>query len=292
VTPSTVTVQTSARRAVGARALARLSIAVLLGLVLLHGGCASRKKKAAQAEDEVGPAGATPAVATYEHGMEYLTKHSLRQAKKHLESIEYAPGSDIRGQIEPLTRVGLADVTYYGGSGLSYIDARNLYLDFVTLYGDHPLAPYAQTQVGLCSLKQVSHPTKDQSQTHQAIADLDQVLRRWPFSPFAVAAAGFRRTARSNLAEAEFLIGRFYTNRKAHSAAIERYRKIVEQYPDFLDIEKVKYYLGKALVVGGDSVEGRLILDQLVVQNPSGRYAVPARKLLESAGGSFRTEVE
>jgi outer membrane protein assembly factor BamD len=261
-------------------------------LALLFGGCAGKKKNQAAEEQPSGSVGSTSAVATYEHGMGYLTQHSLRQAKKQLESIEYEPGSEIRGQIEPLTRVGLADVTYYGGTGLSYIDARNLYLDFVTAYGDHPLAPYAQTQVGLCSLKQVNHPTKDQSQTLQAIGDLEQVLRRWPSSPFAVAAAGFRRTARSNLAEAEYLVGRFYMNRKAYSAAIERFRTIAEQFPDFIEIEKVKYNLGKALVVGGDSVEGRLILDQLVVLNPKGPYAAPARKLLDSAGGSFRSDLE
>lgn len=269
-----------------------MSVPLLLSLSLLFGGCAGKKKKQAAAEEQDASIGSTSAVATYEHGMGYLTQHSLRQAKIQLESIEYEPGSDIRGQIEPLTRVGLADVTYYGGSSLAFIDARNLYLDFVTLYGDHPLAPYAQTQVGLCSLKQVNHPTRDQSQTLQAIADLEQVLRRWPDSPFAVAAAGFRRTARSNLAEAEYSIGRFYLKRKAYSAAIERFRQIMDGYPDFIEIEKVKYNLGKTLVVGGDSVEGRLILDQLVVLNPNGPYAAPARKVLESAGGSFRTEVE
>ena len=41
----------------------------------------------------------------------------------------------------------------------------------------------------------------------------------------------------------------------------------------------------------GDSVEGRLILDRLVVENPDGPYASPARKLLDSAGGGFRSEV-
>lgn len=265
----------------------RVLLVVLLAVCCA--GCAGKKKKAAEQPPEEG----VPAsVDTYERGMEYLTRSSLRQAKRELESVEYEPGSDIRGQIEPLARVGLADVTYYGGGNtLSYIDARNLYLDFVTLYGDHPLAPYAQTQVGLCSLKQVNHPTRDQSQTWQAIQDLEEVLRRWPDSPFVVAAQGFRRTARSSLAEAEFRVGRFYLKRKAYPAAIERFRGVLDQFPDFIEIEKVKYYLGKTLVNEGDSVEGRLILDRLVVEHPDGPYSESARTLLESAGGSFRTDL-
>ena len=272
------------------RGLLLRSVVAVVMVAMLCTGCAGKKKKAAaqpQGEPEV-----PVAVDTYERGIEYLTQSSMRQAKRELESVEYAPGSDIRGQIEPLARVGLADVTFYGGSNtLAYIDARNLYLDFVTLYGDHPLAPYAQTQVGLCSLKQVNQPNKDQSQTWQAIQDLEKVLQRWPGSPFVVAAQGFRRTARSNLAEAEFLVGRFYLKRKAYPAAIERFRGVVGQFPDFIEIEKVKYYLGKTLVGEGDSVEGRLILDQLVVENPEGPYAESARKLLEAAGGSFRTDL-
>jgi outer membrane protein assembly factor BamD len=259
-------------------------------VALVCTGCAGKKKKAQlnpEAEE-----GEPLSVQTYERGMEYLTQSSMRQARRELESVEYAPGSDIRGQIEPLARVGLADVTFYGsGNTLGYIDARNLYLDFVTLYGDHPLAPYAQTQVGLCSLKQVNDPTRDQSQTRQAIADLEKVLQRWPDSPFVVAAQGFRRTARSSLAEAEFLVGKFYLRRKAYAAAISRFRGVQQKYPDFIEIEKVKYYLGKTLVAEGDSVEGRLILDQLVVENPGGPYAESARKVLEAAGGSFRTDV-
>ena len=48
-------------------------------------------------------------------------------------------------------RIGVADATFYQGHDLALIDARNLYLDFVTLNADHELAPYAQFQAGICS---------------------------------------------------------------------------------------------------------------------------------------------
>jgi len=276
---------------VSVKGLLQRSVVAVVMVAMLCTGCAGKKKKAAAQPD--GEPGVPISVETYERGIEYLTQSSMRQAKRELENVEYEPGSDIRGQIEPLARVGLADVTFYGGGNtMAYIDARNLYLDFVTLYGDHPLAPYAQTQVGLCSLKQVNEPTRDQSQTWQAIQDLESVMQRWPGSPFVVAAQGFRRTARSSLAEAEFRVGRFYLKKKAYTAAIDRFRGIVAQFPDFIEIEKVKYYLGKTLVSEGDSVEGRLILDQLVVENPNGPYTESAKKVLEAAGGSFRTDVE
>jgi outer membrane protein assembly factor BamD len=212
-----------------------------------------------------------------------LNKRSLRKAREQLSRIEYEPGSEQRSEIEPLARLALADATFYQGTPIGYIDARGLYLDFVTLYGNHPLAPYAQTQAGLASLEQVNHPTKDQSQTRQAIADLEEVLRRWPESPFAAAAATLRRVARANLADAEFRVGRFYLARKAWPAAIDRFKSILREYPDLAELDRVRFHLGKALVAGGNRTEGRLILDRLVAENPDSKWAEPARRLLDRA---------
>ena len=69
-------------------------------------------------------------------------------------------------------RVGARNRDKTKGLALAYIDARQLYLDFVTLYGDHERAPYAQFQAGVCALAQANQPSKDQSQTYAAFADL------------------------------------------------------------------------------------------------------------------------
>jgi outer membrane protein assembly factor BamD len=240
--------------------------------------------------DSIEPHEIATSLQTFERGMEFLSQRNLRKAREHLSGIEYEPGSEDRARIEPLARLALADATFYEGTTIGYIDARGLYLDFVTLYGNHALAPYAQTQAGLASLEQVNHPTKDQSQTRQAIADFDEVIRRWPRSRFAIAAHGLRRVARSNLAEAEFLIGRFYLGRKAWPAAIDRFKEILSVYPDFTEIDKVRFHLGRALVSGGNRVEGELILDKLLTENPGSPWASPARQLLaRSASSSTRS---
>lgn len=64
------------------------SVVVVVLCAALCAGCAGKKKAAPQLEDETG----VPAsVDTYERGMEYLTRSSLRQAKRELENVEYAP---------------------------------------------------------------------------------------------------------------------------------------------------------------------------------------------------------
>jgi outer membrane protein assembly factor BamD len=177
----------------------------------------------------------------------------------------------------------MADATFYQGTDIALIDARNLYLDFVTLYGDHPLAPYAQTQAGMCSLKQVNHPSRDQSQTRQAIADFEVVTARYADSPFARAARGLLADATSRLGESEFLVGRFYLRRKAWEAAAERFRRVVQQYPDYHAMDKVLFHLGRALVAGNGDVEGRLYLDQLITEYPGSPWVGEARRLLAHA---------
>ena len=68
-------------------------------------------------------------------------------------------------------------------------------------------------------MKQMSSPSKDQSQTIQALLDLREVVENWPSSPFAEAAKQMIREAESHLAEAEYRIGKFYMKRKAFLAA-------------------------------------------------------------------------
>jgi outer membrane protein assembly factor BamD len=252
-------------------------VAAALGVALLAAtalSCAGRKKKKAVETPEVST------VELFEKGMDLLNRHELRQATNVLKRVEYTP--DTRDEIEPLVRLAIADATFYQGTALALIDARNLYLEFVTMNGDHALAPYAQLQVGQCSLAQVNHPTKDQTETQEAIRELETVSQRWPDSPFAAAARSLLGQARANLAESEYLVGRFYLSRKAYPAAVERFGRILRLYPDFEEMEKVLYHMGDAHLRAGNDVEGRLYLEQIVEDYPDSEWAGPARKALGS----------
>lgn len=248
------------------------ALGLAAALAVAAAGCGHGKK-----EDALGGE-LLSAETAYSKGMEELSRRKLRQAISTLQRIQYSPQAV--EEIEPLARLAIADATFYQGTDLSLIDARSLYLDFVTLYSDHPQAAYAQTQAGLCALGQVNHPSRDQSQTHQALADLDEVIRRFPTSPFADVARGLRRKARSNLAESEFLVGRFYMKRKKYLAAAERFNRVLSEYPDFTETEKVLYHIGRALHLLDNDAKGRIYLGQLVEDYPDSAYAAPATKLL------------
>jgi outer membrane protein assembly factor BamD len=251
---------------------------LVVALAVFAGGCGGKKKYAGLGGELLGP------TVAYREGMEQLSRRNLHQAIGTLGRIQYSP--ETLEDIEPLARLAVADATFYQGNQLALIDARSLYLDFVTLYGDHPLAPYAQTQAGLCSLRQVNHPSKDQSQTHHALGELLEVIRRYPDSDYAEVARTLTRSARSNFAETEFIVGRFYAKKKKHLAALERFSTVLGEYPEYPETDKVLYYMGRTLFRMNSDTQARIYLSQLVHDYPDGDYAQQARKLLEREEGA------
>ncbi|MDH3628506.1 MAG: outer membrane protein assembly factor BamD [Acidobacteriota bacterium] len=217
----------------------------------------------------------------YDLGRQLIAEGELSPAIKVLSRVD-SYDSPNRKEIEPLLRLALADATFYKGSSLAWIDARSLYQDFVTLYGDHDLAPYAQLQTGICVLLQIVHPSRDQSETFQAIADFRQVETRWPSSLYAGAARTMRIKAESNLAEHDLLVGRFYEKRGAHIAASGRFRRALTEYPNYYDLETVYFLLGQSLLPG-NTEEGKIYLSKVLADFPSSRYAGQIRKMLSDA---------
>jgi len=262
---------------------AAVPFVVLLLAAFVATGCAARRERSRAEARIIDPA------ELYRRGMDEIAKGRYTRAKTFLDRIQYSPEG--RVGLEPLVRLALADVAFYTGDDLSLIDARSKYLDFVTLYGDHPKAPYAQVQAGICSLEQANSPSRDQSQTRVAINDLREVERRYPQSPYARAAADLIVRAESNLAEHDFLVGRFYFKRKAWLSASERFRGILDRYPNFGGKEKVYYELGQTLLRMNNRTEAELYLGRLVDDYPNGRYAAEAKRLLgrsEDADGTAK----
>ncbi len=252
--------------------------AVLIpALVLCGTGCATKKKSAA-ATSGTEVVNAEAILAQVDVAM---AQHKLRKAKTLLQKIQFTQAE--RPTYEPLVRLALADATYYMGDDISLIEARSKYIDFVTLYADHPRAPYAQFQAGMCSVKQIYSASRDQSQTQIAIDDFREIDKRWPNSPYARAARQFVGKGQDGLAEHEFIVGSFYFKKKAYQAATERFTGLLENYPSYGQKDKVFYWLGRTLLAARSPDEGRVWLDQVLNQYPRSKYAKMSTQLLAEA---------
>ena len=247
-----------------------LAAATVLLLIALGASCSGKKSK--------GTGELLSAQQALVRVDDAMARHQLRKAKTILSKVQFT--TEERAEYEPLVRLALADATYYLGDDLSLIEARSKYLDFVTLYGDHESAPYAQFQAGMCSVKQIYSATRDQAQTQVAIDDFETVNRRWPSSSFARAARQFVGRGRDGLAEHEFIVGSFYRKKKAYDAATERFQGLLEKYPEFRNKDKVYYWLGWTLQKNRNESDARTYLDRVVSEYPNSKYAKKAQEIL------------
>ncbi len=253
----------------------RLAVLLLGAGVLLSGqGCAAKKKPKQAAE-------VLTADETLRRVRDAMAHRQLRKAKTMLQKIQFT--TEERSTYEPLVRLALADSTYYLGDDLSLIEARSKYLDFVTLYGDHPRAPYAQFQAGMSSVKQIYSASRDQAQTQVALDDFAEIDKRWPNSAYARAARQFVARGRDGLAEHEYVVGTFYRKKKSYEAASLRFRSLLETYPQYRAKDKIYYWLGWTLFQDKEPAQGRVYLDQIVTDYPKSKYAAMAKRILEES---------
>ena len=101
------------------------------------------------------------------------------------------------------------------------------YLDFYP--GDEDAA-YAQYLLALSYYDQIDEVGRDQGLTFQALQALREVIERYPDSQYARSAVLKFDLAFDHLAAKEMEIGRYYLKRRHHTAAVNRFRVVVEDF--------------------------------------------------------------
>lgn len=114
--------------------------------------------------------------------------------------------------------------------GRKYDEARaaaQRYLDFYPADED---AAYAQYLMALSYYDQIEKTARDQGNTFQALQALRVVIERYPDSEYAKSAILKFDLAIDHLAGKEMEVGRYYLQRGHFTAAINRFRVVVEEY--------------------------------------------------------------
>jgi outer membrane protein assembly factor BamD len=105
--------------------------------------------------------------------------------------------------------------------------AAQRYLDFYP--GDED-APYAQYLLALSYYDQIDEVGRDQGVTFQALQGMREVIELYPESDYARSAMLKFDLAFDHLAGKEMEIGRYYLKRGHYTAAINRFRVVVEDF--------------------------------------------------------------
>jgi outer membrane protein assembly factor BamD len=114
--------------------------------------------------------------------------------------------------------------------GRQYDEARAAANRFLDFFPADPDAPYAQYLVALSYYDQIVDIGRDQQNTFEALQELRDIIERYPDSEWASSAAMKFDLALDHLAGKEMEIGRYYLGRGHYTAAINRFRVVVEDY--------------------------------------------------------------
>ena len=86
---------------------------------------------------------------------------------------------------------------------------------------------------------------------------------------------------RDRLAAHEYLVGRFYYQRKFYVAAADRFRVVLDRFPYYSRTEETLYLLGTCLMRTENPDEARLYFERLMHEYPQGKHTTEVRKILQ-----------
>ena len=105
--------------------------------------------------------------------------------------------------------------------------AAQRYIDFFPAAED---AAYAQYILALSYYDQISEVGRDQEVTVKALQELRLLIERYPDSKYAKDSAEKFDMAFSFLAAKEMEVGRYYLQRGYYTSAVNRFRKVVQEF--------------------------------------------------------------
>lgn len=114
--------------------------------------------------------------------------------------------------------------------GKDYASARASAQRYIDLYPSDVDAPYAQYLIALTYYDNIVDVGRDQALTVNAMTELGEVVARYPDSDYAREAQLKLDLTRDQLAGKEMSVGRYYLKRGHYTAAINRFKNVVDTY--------------------------------------------------------------
>src|SRR6266700_4310056 len=253
-----------------ARAAGRFAALALVALAL--GACSLFDKDAPVVADE-------PADKLYNEGLYLLnTKKDAKAAAKKFEEVDRQhPYSDWARK----SLIMQAFAYYQAGA---YDDCINTSRRYVTLHPGSPDAAYAQFLIGSSHFDQIPEISRDQSRTEKAVESLEEVVRKYPNSEYAVAAKRKIEMARDQLAGKEMEVGRWELQRREYTGAINRFKVVVTRYQRTRHVEEALLRLTETYMALGIVEEAQTSAAVLGHNFPDSRWYQDAHALLTSRG--------
>jgi len=254
-----------------ANGFARLARAAALSLAVALAGCSLFDT------DKVIPD--EPADKLYNEGLFLLNqKKDPKEAAKKFEEV------DRQHPYSEWARKSLIMSAYAYYEAGAYEESVTAARRYITLHPGSPDAAYAYFLIGSSNFDQIAEVSRDQERTEKAVAALDEVVRKYPNTEYAVAAKRKIEIARDQLAGKEMDIGRWYMQRRDYTGAINRFKVVVTRYQTTRHVEEALLRLTEAYLTLGIVDEAQTSAAVLGHNFPESRWYKDAFALMQSKG--------
>ena len=133
-------------------------------------------------------------------------------------------------------------------------------------------AAYAHYMIAICNYEQISDVGRDQKFTRQALDSLRIVTKRYPKSEYARDAKLKIDLTLDHLAGKEMEIGRFYLRRGIYTAALKRFRYVIERYQTTSHTPEALHRLTESYLLLGVSDEAQNAAAMLGYNFPGSKW--------------------
>ncbi|MFA6280541.1 MAG: outer membrane protein assembly factor BamD [Bdellovibrionales bacterium] len=190
----------------------------LLALLLLTttlGACASEDKPLPPDK---------PVEELYSHASDLMDQKDYKEAAKQFQEVERQHPYSTWA-----TRAQLMGA-YAQYQAMDYDAALTSLEQFIQLHPGHDSTPYAYYLAALCDYERLTDVRRDQTYAHNALKRLQTIISRFPETTYAKDAVLKIALVNDHLAGAEMEVGRNYMKQQLYTAAVGRFRNVVEKY--------------------------------------------------------------
>lgn len=219
-----------------------------------------------------------PADKLYNQGLYYLNEGDYKKAADKFKEVD---------QQHPYTewarKASIMEVFAKYKQG-EYTESANAAKRYVSLHPASEDAAYAQYLLGMSYYNQIQDVSRDQKNTRDALAALEEVVRRWPESEYAQPAQDRVQIARDQLAGKEMEIGRFYLNKRNYIGAVNRFKTVITQHQTTRHVEEALARVAEAYLALGIVGEAQTAAAILGHNYPQSQWYKDTYALIQSKG--------
>jgi len=251
----------------------RFFIFMIVGLLVLT-GCKSKKAVA------IAPTGQESAKEMYETSRKYMKRDPDRARLLFKEVMQLFPES----VYARLAKIGVADSYFTEKNAAAYVMAAAEYQEYANLYPNAPDAPYARHQVGLCYFKQMKRPGRDQTNTIAALKQFESLVQQFPETDEAADARKNIVKIREYLATHYYSIGLANFKLKAFKGAINRFKQVIDDYPEYSRNDRTFYYAGRTYFAMKEYESALSFFQRVINSYPRSKYVKKSQKMIVKIG--------